>query len=230
MWRVEKPRGSVFYQNEVVGQLGCSEVILLCSLLKEPGRVFTKNELLELGWPGKIVAPNSLTVAIKNIRKIFGYRPSELNIKTIHGQGYVLVEQVNDEIIVVEQESALPEGTVNDEASPTDEYFPYEKHLSSNRSDGNEVPFFHKFTLLESLVKISIFIILVVSSVVMALHDKKVYCDKINGVEFCGSHPLLKEEKNKLLSTTLNETKNDTFKYIYGYNYTATKMVYYPLY
>jgi DNA-binding winged helix-turn-helix (wHTH) protein len=50
-------------------KLSQSEVYLLAYLVENQGKVNSKNELMSIGWPKKVVVINSLTVAISNLRK-----------------------------------------------------------------------------------------------------------------------------------------------------------------
>lgn len=65
----------------------------LVALVEQSGRTLTKDELLELVWPGTTVEENNLTQAISRLRKAL-----ELNgvryIVTIPGEGYRFVETV----------------------------------------------------------------------------------------------------------------------------------------
>lgn len=231
MWCIERMTGTVFYQNEVVGQLGSSEVTLLSCMLEEPSRVFTKDELLDLGWPDRIVAPNSLTVAIKNIRKIFGYRPSQLNIKTKHGQGYALHLPLENEIAIVDQYQVLTQDVNNEEiVSVVDVQGPIKKISPGNLHDNHKVKRQGGiFPRLKLPAMVGLFFSLLLLNMVIAIYDKEVYCETISGVSFCGTRPLAYSEKLRLQNGQVDIDRN-VGKYIYGYNYTTQNMVFYPLY
>ncbi|MBS4687047.1 winged helix-turn-helix domain-containing protein [Aeromonas sobria] len=102
MWVIERSCGNVYFSNERVGQLGSSEVVVLEYLIDNLGQLKEKGELLDFAWPQKIVSPNSLTVAIKNIRKVFSVRKCALEIRTHHGKGYSLHGDVSEVTIVDE--------------------------------------------------------------------------------------------------------------------------------
>lgn len=231
MWGVEKETGAVFYKNDVIGHLGSSEILLLSRMLEEPFRVFTKDELLDIGWPGRVVAPNSLTVAIKNIRKIFGYRPSELSIKTKHGYGYALHLPIEDEVIIVDQHLA-PE-LDEKEIAKDDKEISYV--IERAESIEEQIPRYDTgqkkqsfLELLKLLSMVGTFFILLVLNVVISIYDKKVYCETINDVTFCGSRPLAYSERLRLQNGQFDIDER-VGKYVYGYNYTTQNMVYYPL-
>ncbi|KAE9625322.1 helix-turn-helix domain-containing protein [Aeromonas veronii] len=228
MWYIERMTGTVFYKHEVVGQFGSSEVSLLSGMLEEPSRIFTKDELLDLGWPGKIVAPNSLTVAIKNIRKVFGYRPSKCSIETKHGQGYILHLPLENEITIVDHNPVSAQTQSNNENnSVVDELEPAVKTTAEN------IDYKIKkrgliFTLLKLMAMVGLFFLLLFVSVAIIIYDKKTHCENINGIKFCGSRPLTFGERTRLQNSQVNIDKN-VDRYIYGYNYTTQNMVFYPL-
>ncbi len=74
-------------------KLGARAFDLLLTLVEHRDRVVSKNELLELVWPGMIVEENNLQVHISALRKLLGPQV----IATIPGRGYrftVVLDQV----------------------------------------------------------------------------------------------------------------------------------------
>ena len=65
-----------------------SHEVLRC-LLAESGRVVSKDRLLQVGWPGRVVSENSLTKAIGRLRQALEDPEGEL-LCTVHGYGYRL--------------------------------------------------------------------------------------------------------------------------------------------
>jgi DNA-binding winged helix-turn-helix (wHTH) protein/TolB-like protein len=62
---------------------------ILMVLLRNPGRVVEKDELMRLVWPGTVVEENNLTRNISSLRKALEDGPSEHRyIVTIPGRGY----------------------------------------------------------------------------------------------------------------------------------------------
>lgn len=59
-------------EQPVVCNLGRAEVRVLYRLMSKPGEVFSKEQLVMFGWPGRVVTIGSLTQAIFNIRSFFG--------------------------------------------------------------------------------------------------------------------------------------------------------------
>ena len=64
--------------------LGSRAFDLLVALIERRDRVVTKNELLDLVWPGLVVEESNLAVQVSNLRKLLGAR----SIATIPGRGY----------------------------------------------------------------------------------------------------------------------------------------------
>lgn len=65
---------------------------ILRYLLERAGEVVTKDELLEAGWPGRVVSENSLAKAVSRLRVALGEQGGA--IRAVHGYGYRLVAAV----------------------------------------------------------------------------------------------------------------------------------------
>ena len=65
-------------------KLGARAFDLLLALVERRERVVSKNELLDLVWPGLVVEENNLQVHISTLRKLLG----STVIATIPGRGY----------------------------------------------------------------------------------------------------------------------------------------------
>lgn len=61
---------------------------ILRYLLEHAGEVVTKEELLDAGWPGRVVGENSLAKAISRLRGVLGAAAEQ--IRAVHGYGYRL--------------------------------------------------------------------------------------------------------------------------------------------
>jgi predicted ATPase/DNA-binding winged helix-turn-helix (wHTH) protein len=64
--------------------LGGRAFDLLLALVREPGRLLTRNELIEQVWPGRVVEENNLSVQVNALRKVLG----DEWLKTVPGRGY----------------------------------------------------------------------------------------------------------------------------------------------
>ncbi len=72
--------------------LGARAYDVLLVLAERAGRLVSKNELLELVWPGLVVEENNLQVQISTLRKVLGPQV----ISTIPGRGYRLALAPDD--------------------------------------------------------------------------------------------------------------------------------------
>jgi TolB-like protein len=69
--------------------LGPAHFRVLERLVRNRQRVVTKEELLEAGWPGVVVTPNSLSQCIKQLRELLAAWPGgSAAIETVYGRGY----------------------------------------------------------------------------------------------------------------------------------------------
>src|SRR5688500_8047540 len=75
-----------------VVDLGRSSYDILLALLRHAGEVVTKDELLEAGWPGRVVSENSLAKAVSRLRQVLGEDAGSLRV--VHGYGYRLAAAV----------------------------------------------------------------------------------------------------------------------------------------
>jgi predicted ATPase/DNA-binding winged helix-turn-helix (wHTH) protein len=72
--------------------LGARAFDVLHTLIQHRERIVTKEELLDLAWPGVVVEENNLQVQISTLRKQLG----QLAIATIPGHGYRFTAALND--------------------------------------------------------------------------------------------------------------------------------------
>src|SRR5689334_23200245 len=62
---------------------------LLACLVRNAGRLVTKQDLVEQVWDGRSVAENAITVAMVRLRKVLGHKSGERElIVNLHGRGY----------------------------------------------------------------------------------------------------------------------------------------------
>lgn len=93
------------YRLLVDGQpaaLGGRALDLLLALAARPGQLLTKNELLDIVWPGLVVEENNLRVQINGLRRLLG----EDAIATVPGRGYRLTVAVQAEPVPARTASA----------------------------------------------------------------------------------------------------------------------------
>ncbi len=89
-----------------VVELDRSGYDVLLALLKHAGEVVTKEELLEAGWPGRVVSENSLAKAVSRLRQALG--PQGANVRAVHGYGYRLASPVSFQPAADERTAVRP--------------------------------------------------------------------------------------------------------------------------
>jgi DNA-binding winged helix-turn-helix (wHTH) protein/TolB-like protein/Tfp pilus assembly protein PilF len=106
----------------------------LLVLIRNQGKVLSKDELLEAIWPDTVVEEANLAVNISSLRKALGESPSEHKyIVTIPGRGYQFVAQVlewgEDEPLVVERYT-ITEAVIEEQELSDDEIAPRPSNVS----------------------------------------------------------------------------------------------------
>ncbi|ENP8456886.1 winged helix-turn-helix domain-containing protein [Photobacterium damselae] len=85
-----EPQKSAYTADDITTKLSASETKILQYLIDNSGEIVSRETLLDIGWPEKIVVPNSLNVAIANLRKAFKTK-NEIII-TIKGAGFTVAK------------------------------------------------------------------------------------------------------------------------------------------
>ncbi|HMI89846.1 MAG TPA: AAA family ATPase, partial [Polyangiales bacterium] len=87
---------------------------LLARLLRSPGQLVTKDELVEDVWEGRAVADTAITVSMARLRKALGDRRGEREVVvTVHGRGYRFARPV-----VTRSSAHEPRGSAPDQSEP----------------------------------------------------------------------------------------------------------------
>jgi DNA-binding winged helix-turn-helix (wHTH) protein len=82
------------YANKKAIELQKGYYDLLLFLLNNPGKMFTKSEIIEQVWQGRHVTENSIDQVISKIRKILNSYNKDIYIKTVYGKGLMFVPEV----------------------------------------------------------------------------------------------------------------------------------------
>lgn len=89
-------------------RLGNKAFMVLSRLIKEQGRLVTKDSLFSSVWDGTIVSESALTSVIKELRRALGDAPREPRyIQSVYGRGYRLIEPVRELVTGEAQPSSL---------------------------------------------------------------------------------------------------------------------------
>ena len=83
-------------------RLGARAIDVLLVLVRQRDRIVSKDELLDLVWPGLVVEENNLQVQVSALRKLLGPQA----IATIPGRGYQFVADLDDDGL--REAAALP--------------------------------------------------------------------------------------------------------------------------
>ncbi|UXB09951.1 winged helix-turn-helix transcriptional regulator (plasmid) [Aeromonas dhakensis] len=239
MWVIEQSTGYVFFKNERVGQLGTSEILVFQFLSDSLGELRSKTALLDYAWPQKVVAPNSLTVAIKNIRKIFSARPSPIEIKTHHGKGYSLHGDISGIVLVDQRVKSLQEDGSDEENEPDDlssEPLAWPTTSDVEPQTERATKFISWIIRVKTMIWISLCAMLCITfalaSALLFAYNKPVHCEEImSNLVVCGITNLHENDK-ALLKRNIEEQITSQGKrytrYVYGYSYSPKKLVFYP--
>jgi two-component system, OmpR family, phosphate regulon response regulator PhoB len=85
------PESHRVYRAEKVLKLGPTEFKLLCTLMERPGRVFSREQLLDLVWGRDIyVDTRTVDVHVGRLRKSLMQFGGEDPVRTVRGAGYAL--------------------------------------------------------------------------------------------------------------------------------------------
>lgn len=102
--------------------LGSRAADILAVLLREPGALVTKNELMDAVWPGVTVEANNLTVQVAALRRVLDEGVAGPScIQTIPGRGYRLLCQVDGAggpILPAESATEIAPPEINNPAAP----------------------------------------------------------------------------------------------------------------
>ncbi|AZO15412.1 transcriptional regulator [Mesorhizobium sp. M2A.F.Ca.ET.043.05.1.1] len=109
-------RGTLRRDGEIV-PVRPKTLELLAFLTRNPGRVLSKDELLQAVWPGIIVSEDSLTQSIRDARKSIGDEAQAL-IRTVPRRGYLFQ--------LPETEAAQPPAAAAARAEPTVAVLPFD--------------------------------------------------------------------------------------------------------
>lgn len=222
MWTLDIASGDLSFFDTKVGRLNHSETLVLSCLISNHGLLVSKDLLLDTGWPGKFVSPNSLTAAIKNIRQLLSFVESDIFIETVHRKGYIL-KGYNDDIKLIEIVPSAQVRLSDPLIEDTNAFVESEaksvalhplpdiqtnnwKQLKSNsrRCIGGMLNLFF----------ISYFLVTIFIAFFVAFKPASLYCYQIGKAEFCGLFELNIAEQESFIS---KYGKNEG-KYYYGYD------------
>lgn len=236
MWTLDIASGDLYFGGDKVGRLNQSETLVLSCLVSNHDLLVSKDMLLDTGWPGKFVAPNSLTAAIKNIRQLLTSVESDIFIETVHRKGYTLKgnpEHIRLIEIVASAQIRLPEEStqempfVNEFVQCDEDLNPTIKakqHIKITRWVKLKFGFKRCLYFLLSIIMVVYLLVTVAFIFFLMFKPAELYCYQINKAEFCGLFELNTPQKQKF-----NESYGGgEAKYYYGYDESLDEIKIYP--
>jgi DNA-binding winged helix-turn-helix (wHTH) protein/Tol biopolymer transport system component len=104
---------------------------LLTFLVKNNGRIVSKDEILDTVWEGSFVEESNLVVQISNLRKILGETKNAPRfLITVPGKGYKFAAETSENLLLIETHSVSELTIEQEEITVNQPTFP-EKKLSS---------------------------------------------------------------------------------------------------
>ena len=205
MFLLNSDTGVLIWNGSPAAQLSVSEALVLQCLMDDAGTLVSKEILLAIGWPGKVVQPNSLTVAIKNIRKALASIPTDAYVETRHRKGYILH-------IPSRQDNENPSSDVNppyhDTASPHNEPLKKEGPFRQVKT----VPMAQR--IIANMLFYGIALALAFWSLFISGLDTPLSCHKVNKASLCGFSELNEHD----ISSLAKEIGDSEGSYLYGYD------------
>ncbi|MFH7527862.1 transcriptional regulator [Aeromonas sp. A5] len=224
--------GDVILDGQKIARLGASETSILALLASNEGALFSKEQLIDEGWPNKVVSPNSLTVAIKNIRKILSAKHVPTYIETVHRKGYIyhcggVQFSIKDKDTPCSLYNKIPKpyseesgdyiAKVNTVVNIEPNIELTEKRNLSEYTTADKNTYNKKHVNYKRIFNWTSFIVIYIFSLCLAifvfLSKKELICYQVEQATVCG--------RFKLDNATLNDIKikltDKTGDYLYGY-------------
>lgn len=186
MIEVNSLSGCVSFNEKIIARLGANEIKIIVFLARNVNQLSLKDDLLDCAWDGRVVSPNSLTVAIKKIRDVLA--ETDVYIETIHRRGYILHGDPN--LIKVIDENNKFIANLNEDSK-------------DNSLDVivNPVKNHRGMVKKITLIIFCCFYLLTVSFLTLSIYnaEKSFFCYELqDGVIVCGVYPLTDEDKTYL--------------------------------
>lgn len=168
----------------ITKKLSYAEMAILIALIHAKGDVVSRDELMSLGWPGKIVVPNSLNMAILSLRRTLNFFSMGDNIITIpkigfsldHSILFVVSEEQKSVNVDVDNKNEIELAVINDVGLYSD--------IHSTRQQGQKSLKFTYENIRSSLVNVVLLFLFFLSVYVILLylsHEPKLVCETFEG-------------------------------------------------
>lgn len=198
---LKHPEWELFVNEKSAGRLNFAESKVITMLASAGGDILDKHQLLDNGWPSKIVSPNSLNVAIKNIRGCLDSVDCQDVIITHPKRGFSWNAAYHLEHEYPQEEQAWGRGTL----------LPLNASKPTHHS-----PSLKQIALLTLNGMVVIYIIAV--SLFYLIYKVELQCQTIDDMSFCGVGKL---RQDKITNAALSGQK-----YVYGYRFPDKAFIY----
>lgn len=188
--RIIKKKGAAGEDIEI--KLSQAETLIMVHFLTNVEQPFSRDSLLSIGWEGRPISPNSLPVAIGNLRKVFVNSATHVEIKSIPRAGYAF--SVKSPILKLEHVDSISGVTAVDSAKSsldgvTTEKLKSEKKrvffLSDDFFQKNRANFFLWKRRIMMMFHLLVFSIILFFSVQLYLRWVPVNCESHSAVTTC---------------------------------------------
>ncbi|RAY79734.1 hypothetical protein DP190_21305 [Enterobacter cloacae] len=174
--------GRMYFSGSLIGRLNFSERNILCHMIHNEGQVCSKDELIQAGWKGRLVVPNSLNIAIKKIRAILSVAGQGSALETIPKMGFRLEKKTVSLIIHDIKDTDLNEQ-------------PKVGHIIKLANDGHadineskqEKTGGTTFEPRPIIILFGCLVFCIVLTYIMDRFSPVVYCNDFSGTRFCGA-------------------------------------------
>lgn len=195
--------GRIFLNNTEVGRLNYSERLVFELLVQERNKIVSKDALLAAGWPGRVVVPNSLNIAIKSIRGTLERAGIYNEPETVPKMGYKL----SVDVISINNDTDIPRPTPSyDEPINSDIIKENDDTPSAfiSKMDGDvENNVIHREAIrawrflgghLYYIYVVSVFITSISIFFSRVISEPNFHCVEYNNSSFCGAHRIDRDD------------------------------------
>lgn len=185
-----------------IAKLNYSERLIMQHFVSNAGCIIKKDLLLSVGWPGRVVVPNSLNIAIRSIRDALALAGINGEPETIPKQGYrfgvsVVVAYANTQTPTDEDTETLSHAEVVDDENSHDNFLLEPLDVNSSIKEISDAPpiktdFKKK---IKSLIARSYiykaylvinFLIFLYLYFYINMNSPSLVCSEVNKTTFCG--------------------------------------------
>ncbi|WP_421307203.1 winged helix-turn-helix domain-containing protein [Aeromonas veronii] len=246
MLQLDVVSGELTWHGKQLARLSRSETLLLEHFITHAELLLSQDNLLDAGWPQTIVAPNTLVVAIKNIRKHIS--KTKASIETIHRRGYIF--HTGDCTVCVINTMSNPVNAETVMSSPgtlglhhhkniNEDYNPHINTLEDTKKDSViETEHLESFKnksriLFQSFslkLRRGVFYIVLAVTIIGCLTIRSLkhewFCYRLDNANVCGIFKL----SDSQISIIKNEINNSDGDFLYGYENDFTTIKIYKIY